>query len=91
MESQMDIYRLDPKRIQLEVFQKNDGSLVEAILTSLGLGLIDQIDLNELNLATLFYVLRNYLKCFSSPLFTFPFSIKFTEERPTNFNKTCKN
>ena len=89
IENQLVNYEKDLKRLYMELSQRQDKTLVDALLTSFGLGFSKDIDLKELNLVCLLHLMKAVLEKFSSPLFTFPLTIHSTSTPPKQLDLLC--
>eukprot|EP01091_Cochliopodium_minus_P010402 TRINITY_DN2745_c0_g1_i2.p1 TRINITY_DN2745_c0_g1~~TRINITY_DN2745_c0_g1_i2.p1 ORF type:complete len:779 (-),score=275.68 TRINITY_DN2745_c0_g1_i2:919-3255(-) len=91
IEGQLGVYEKDMKRLYVELSCRQDKQMVDALLTSFGLGFTEDIDLNELNIVCLLHLLKSVLERFPSPLFTFPICIKFTSQFSNDPIVICEN
>ena len=69
----------EKERLKLELCSKSDSTLVDAILVSFGMGFSKDIELGELDIASLFNLLKLVLLNFPSPLFTFNLALKYSQ------------
>eukprot|EP01091_Cochliopodium_minus_P011163 TRINITY_DN3102_c0_g1_i1.p1 TRINITY_DN3102_c0_g1~~TRINITY_DN3102_c0_g1_i1.p1 ORF type:complete len:783 (+),score=195.20 TRINITY_DN3102_c0_g1_i1:41-2389(+) len=82
----------EKERLLLELCAKHDNRLVEAVLTSFGLGFTKEIDLGELGIMCLLHLLKSVLSNFPSPLFTTLIGKKYCDiVSRENLHEVCVN
>lgn len=66
--------------------------LLEALMTSFGLGFSESLDMNELSMVCLLHLLRSVLTKFSAPLFTYAYTEELcvTQFHPSRLHELCE-